>query len=73
MAPYIDSVFNEKCNTLSLNTTFILKQNQLYVLANEDSHLQADHKNIKRKCLHLHWLLDILKLTNVVLYNTPNM
>jgi hypothetical protein len=47
MAPYIDSVFNKISNTLNLNTTFTLKQNQLHVLASDDSHHQTDHKKQK--------------------------
>jgi hypothetical protein len=59
---------NNKCNRLSLQTTLFYKQNQLHVSTNDDSHRQADHKNIQTKCLRLHRWLEVSNLTNVVLY-----
>ena len=38
-------------------------------MANDDSHHQADHNDIKRKFLQLNLWLEILNIRNVVFYN----
>jgi len=54
---------------LSLNTALFYSQNRLHVSANDSSHRQVDHKNIKTKYLQLHWWLEASNLTNWVLYS----
>ena len=58
-----------QASTLSLNTTSFYRQNKLHVSASDGSHCQTGHKKMKRKCLRLHWRLEISKLTNTVSYN----
>jgi hypothetical protein len=48
-------------------------KNQLHVSANNGSHHQDDHKNIKNKCLQPHWWLELSNLANAVLCNIHNM
>jgi hypothetical protein len=52
-----------------LNITSLCKQNHLYVLADDGSHHQDKHGNIKSKYLQLRWLVEMTNFTNLVLYN----
>jgi hypothetical protein len=55
---------------LSLNTTFFHRSNQLQVSADDGSHHEAGHKNIKGKCLLLHLLLEIsLMIDSIISQN----
>jgi len=53
---------------LSLNSTSFYRQNKLLVSASDSSHYQADHINVKRKYLQLHWCLEIVKLKKTQCY-----